>query len=286
MVKSKQVSEQANFTIKNVPQMIYHKLNTGYYKNFNKKYQLEVVSIDTPLLKEIFTDLLEYIKKDISAPIPKDSEVKITLGIYTRTASTYINPPPNNCGMRLLFNLGYGDVYKLNPKYTDSDGDQVDSGLTERSVYLDKDKYLILGPSKTSKYKIEVSDDTTVSTPGNNPGDSPIPRLRVRDYRRIVIIIDYLIAQDTLDSLINVVNDLKIPSIKIKPGTGKKDIEAHIKKVQQTMTSKNEEAQKSQQSQIVPENQGKMMEDFEQSVLDSIKSEDKDAILKEMENIG
>ena len=52
-VKSKVTSEQANFNVRNVPTGVYHKLITDYYRNFNRKYQLEVVTLDHPQLKDI-----------------------------------------------------------------------------------------------------------------------------------------------------------------------------------------------------------------------------------------
>lgn len=284
-VKTKLVSENANFMIRNIPDEIYHKLISKYYGNFTGKYKLETISQEDPNIKDTLEKLLEYLKTDIHAPIPKDSQLKVTIGIYTRTASTYIDPPLDNCALRVLFNLGYDEVYKLNPKYkvVDDKGQikREDSGLNERYIFLERNKYIILGPAKNSKYQLEVSHEPTIVLPRQLPGEKEITKIRPRDYRRITIIFDYILPQELMDSLLNISKDM--PNIKIKPGTSQKNIDEQIKRVKQNFASKQTQPEL-QVEQVSPESP-EPTENFDLDVLNNMKQEEQDEILKLMNDM-
>src|SRR5205807_9442981 len=127
-------------------------------------------------------------------------------GIFSRGSSTHIDPPKKNCALRILLNLGYEEVYHLDP---------LGSGLDEDFIYLQSNKYIVLGPIKMCDYKIHVDNSPIIKIP-SNPTDpnSKKTMIRPNKYLRITIIFDYEIDEKLMETLNQVSSS--IPKIKVK----------------------------------------------------------------------
>jgi len=199
---SRVVSKSAFNMIRPVPEKIYADiLNSSPVYNSVNKYLVEKYESlsDIPILTPVF----EFLNTDIKAPIPKDSTTNIFIGIYGRNSSTHVDPPSDNCALRILFNLGYADTYHLNPKYKVKD-ELIDTGLPEHFLYMDENSYVILGPVTQSKYKIYVDNDVMIKIPSQIPGQQGKTTIRPKLYKRITIIIDFIIADGLVQKLTEV----------------------------------------------------------------------------------
>jgi hypothetical protein len=223
-----QTVSSSSYNMRPVPKEIYHNIINSNPKYMNcNTYLLEKYNKieEIPILNSLF----EFLNKDIRSPIPKDHTVNLILGIYTRNKSTHIDPPSENCALRILFNLGYTETYQMDPKY--KVGNLVlDSGLPEQNLFMTENTYAILGPVTQSKYKIYVSHESTMELPGNTPLNSGRSTARSRDYKRLTIIVDYIIGDGMVQKLAEVAAS-KMSNIRVPAGTSKKAIEEQLKKI-------------------------------------------------------
>ena len=282
-VRSKSSTGAFNM-VRPVPDELYHKIinSNSRYKDctgylIEKYSKLEDISI--------LTELFQFLNTDIKSPIPKDHTLNLVLGIYNRTNSTHIDPPSENCALRILFNLGFADTYFLDPNY--KVGDVVlNSGLDEHYLHMKENTYVILGPVTKSKYKIFVSNDKMIKVPGNGMEPARIV-LRPSNYKRLTVVIDYMVAEGMVQRLAEVAA-AKIPNLKVPAGSSKKSINEQIKKLQKDV-SENRELQRELNSAInppepeIPVEVSNQVSDFEQEVLNSMTPEEREEIMKMME---
>jgi len=287
----KNVSVQANYDIRPVPEKIYHDLSIVYGK-FSGNYKINTYK-DIGNVSGILP-LLEFLKTDIKAPIPEKSMVSATIGIYGRNSSTHIDPPEDTCALRILFNLGYSDVYRLQSDYRDKDGEH-NSGLPNQNIYMKENTYVILGPVNKSKYKLFVDNDKIIKIPAKNPQEKSQTTIRPMDYLRLTVVLDYNIDKNILDNLTEIASS-HIPSIKITPNMKKKDIKAYTDKMYSKVTQDQELKKKLEEfkthekqealEETLPEIQQETISDFEQEILNSMSQDERAELNKMMENIG
>lgn len=226
-VKSKKtLNASALAMVRSITPDFYGKLLHGKYKDFTGKYKLETFNKVDDIIE--MKDIIEFIRKDINAPIPESTPVTIHMGIYTRTASTYIDPPSERCGIRVLFNLGADETYELQGVYKHNEK-TVDSGLESKAQYMKANTYCVLGPYTMCNYKIHVDQDIYVQIPQINPTKAPeSPKPRPSNYKRITIVLDYnLESEELLDQLTNLAMN-NTPKIKATPGMSQKKINEQI----------------------------------------------------------
>jgi len=224
--KSKKTVNSTGFAIiRSIPPSIYESLLNNRYKEFKGKYKLETLDKvdDIPELKEV----IGFISKDIQAPIPESTPVTIHVGIYTRTASTYIDPPSEKCGFRILFNCGAAETYHMKNIYK-RDGKKVDSGLEPKVQHMESNTYFIMGPHYMSDYQIYVDQNTNILIPQMDPTKKSNQfKVRPTNYKRITIVLDY-----NLESaeLLEKISDMSknTPKIKATPGMSQKKINEQI----------------------------------------------------------
>lgn len=230
------ISSSGFAIIRSVPDTIYQNLMNSKYMNFNEKYKLE--SFDGLIEIPELIDLLEYTKRDMSVPIPDGAKIKIYMGIYSRTASTHIDPPSALCGMRILFNLGYAETYEMQSIYN-FNGKITNSGLEDKAQRMEANTYCMMGPLTMSDYKIYVDHDPMVPVPQINPTEAPRPGVpRPTNYKRISIVIDFIMdSEEVVDKLTDMMN-ANIPKIKTSPGMSKKEIDKQIENAKKQMSMK------------------------------------------------
>lgn len=164
------------------------------YANVIGKYSIEKID-DINSVPELIK-LMEFIRKDISAPLPTDATVKSMIGVFTRDASSRLEGPDDNCALRILFNIGEGEVYDFDSTY--KKGDQIiNSGLNEKTHYLKANSYYIMQLGNC-EYQINVTANTVRDVPSDEDDVMKpwISRARSRYYRRVVVIIDYIVSKE------------------------------------------------------------------------------------------
>lgn len=272
---TKKSVEQSTFSIiRDIPPQIYHNLIKKHYKTFNGGYKLENFNELIPELDE----LIEYLKSDIKAPLPKDAKLSIQMGIYSRNSSTYMEAPMKTSALRILINLGHCETYYMNPEYKYK-GNLVNSGLDEKYLHLTANQYCILGPLNMSEYLIQVSSDPKIIIPAKNVLESERATLRLKNYKRITIVIDYNVDVDVIDKLKNVAAE-SIAKIKVKGTSNQNEINKQIEEYQKSMLNNKELNDKVKE--LIPEKKEKT--ELEK-LAESIPEKDKDELERMMNDI-
>ena len=226
VTKSKKTINSSGFAIiRSISPSIYESLINNRYKDFKGKYKLDTLDKidDVPELK----DIINFISKDIQAPIPESTPMTIHIGIYSRTACTYIDPPSKKCGFRILFNLGAAETYQMKNIYKHN-GKLVDSGLEPKTQHMEANTYFVMGPHYMSDYQIYVDENTSISISQPDPTKkSEQFKIRPSNYKRITIVLDYnLESAELLEQITNMSKNT--PKIKATPGMSQKKINEQI----------------------------------------------------------
>ena len=225
---SKQVGTSGFAVIRSVPEDLYNTF-LKRYPTLSKNFLVEKFNNieDIPEAKK----LLEFMKKDINAPVPENATMTIQVGIFNRYSCTYMDPPEETSAMRILFNLGFGETYKFKDDYTIGNK-RVLTGLDPKTVYIEANQYCLVGTYNMSNYQIYVEKGPYSKIPKLNPNEPPESVLRSGDYKRITVIIDFNVTQELAESLNNM-TPTKMSKITVsgKGGNAKKDIEKQIRSI-------------------------------------------------------
>ena len=171
---------------------------------------------DTKIMPDIVTELVELMRGR-SEVIGTSQGVIVRAGCYTRMAGMRIPPPPPSTGNRIVLNFGEADLFHFNPNVAQVGsvvkdivekkmGVRLASGLPERQVVLEENRYLELGSITSSNYEIIVEKkDLSFTRPMGYEEGKMVPRkkfTRSNRYLRIMIVIDLLTEQSTIDGLV------------------------------------------------------------------------------------
>jgi len=280
VVRASSKFEKSSFNIiRDIPSNIYDDLIKGHFKSFTGTYKLEKYENISEI--PAMNDLMTFLNQDVKAPFPKDAKITTQVGIYTRKSATYIEAPLNTCALRILVNLGYKETYHMNPKYELKD-EIYDSGLPEKFLHLEANKYCIMGPLDNSKYLIHVDKDPKITIPPKSPLEKEGSTLRPSNYKRITVVFDFNLDAKLLENLKDVGKEFA-PKVKAKAGTSQKELNKQIENIQQQVM-RDKELKSKLESINRPSEQ--VVEKTQLEILaDNIKAEDKQKLEEMMKEI-
>lgn len=274
MVKSSKVSSKSSQhrIIKDIPNHFYQDILNEVFNSFAGKYKMNKYSKTEDVPGNSITELSEFLKTDIGVPIPKDTQSPVVIaGIYSRKSSTHIGPPKKNCALRVLFNLGFDEVYHLDPN---------GSELEENDIYLKANSYIVLGPIKMSDYKIYVNNNTINKIP-MDPTNPNLKRTlgRPNHYLRVTLVFDYEIDEKLMENL-NQISD-NIPKVRMNNTSSKKELDSKISNIIK------EHQSLSSSSTSLPErdeSKEKNTSEFFKSISEGLNPEEQEELMKMMDS--
>lgn len=177
----------------------------------------------------LYKYIVQYCQKKFK--VPAKSRIKIFIGEYMIFASTHIEPPSEDTVNRIIFNFKNRDLYRLEPgpmidledqlkRLTEREemselAKQFNAPLEPRTILLEPNRCLPLGPVKNSNYYIDLYAGKEIRIPSQvdervsiRGMGSKITR-KPPSYARITIVVDIMtsvemmsrIAEETLQTM-------------------------------------------------------------------------------------
>ena len=130
----------------------------------------------------------DLIRLGYSYQVPPGTPCSVQVGIYMRKSSMKINPASEQVG-RMIVNLLTKEVYKLNPLTNDVN-------IPARDPMIEANTFFLLAPKLITNYQLIVSSNPQISSKESN-----INSIRLANYERITIIIDYHVDDKTAEKI-------------------------------------------------------------------------------------
>ena len=244
IVSSKKIESQNNSKInkaltKDAPDLYLDIKREIFNNNYGPKGYVIKKYKENDELPEIIRKIIERVSMDIKAP--KKIQPQVIVGIFSRKSRTIIEAPPDSTVLRILFNYGFDDTYILSSEYYETRDNKkivLNSGLDDRRLFIEKNKYVILGPAKTSKYTLRLEADPKILIPADNGIGAPKSSLRPRDYERITLVLDYLGPDGMIDKIADVATS-ELNKIKVNQNASSSEINAQINRVKNNVINNN-----------------------------------------------
>ena len=187
--------------LKYVPERYYEELKKVFNVQSKGKEDSTSINIELENIKDenvlkIINEMIDIGKKEVGTPI--DCKYKLNIGMYMRKSKMEIPECDNKTIYRVVYNLGYGDVYNFMKP-----GDK-------KSIFFEKNSYMVV---PLLDYKIIITSKTMNNVPNDNihvAGFSNKPKVVIRPimYQRITIVIDYSAPENITEDISKTIHDI------------------------------------------------------------------------------
>lgn len=180
--------------LKYVPETYYEELKKIFNIESKGKDDSTCIVVELENIKDentlnVINEMIQIGKNEVKAP--NDCESKVRIGTYMRKSKMEIPECDNKTIYRVVYNLGYGDIYNF-MKIGD-----------KKSLFFEKNSYMVV---PLLDYKIVITSKTMNNISNDNihaAGFSNKSKVVIRPimYQRITVVIDYFAPENITEDM-------------------------------------------------------------------------------------